>query len=163
MDCVFELFVLVSSGARGKRRDISLALSVATVCSSSSYFEFVVGSHVGQELATRLAPVRPYTPTVHALILPSQIPIDLRIQFRDLDRFLVCHSSGNNTNIADPCSQNTDDAPEHMNILPFKDALLHVCLPTPTICVFANSYVAPNLFLEQIATQRQGYASTRFG
>jgi hypothetical protein len=29
LDCVFEFFVLVPSGARGKRRDINLALSVA--------------------------------------------------------------------------------------------------------------------------------------
>jgi hypothetical protein len=31
IDCVWELFVLVGKEARGKRRDIKLALSVATV------------------------------------------------------------------------------------------------------------------------------------
>lgn len=92
MDCVFEFFVLIPSGARGKRRDISLALSMAT------------------DAATRLASARPYTPTVHVLILPSQLPVDLRVQFRGLEDVFL----------------NDADVPEHMNILPWKDALLHL-------------------------------------
>lgn len=89
MDCVFEFFVLVPSGARGKRRDINLALSVAMVC-----LVLISGScsdqHLFQDAATRIASARPYTPTVHALILPSQLPLDLRVQFRDLEEaFLV--------------------------------------------------------------------------
>ncbi|KAJ7497417.1 hypothetical protein FB451DRAFT_1120918 [Mycena latifolia] len=91
MDCVFEFFVLVPSGARGKRRDINLALSVAT------------------DAATRVASARPYTPTVHALILPSRLPVDLRIQFRDLEAVFL-----------------NAEVPEHMNILPWREALVHL-------------------------------------
>ncbi|KAJ7783303.1 hypothetical protein B0H16DRAFT_1658611 [Mycena metata] len=91
MDCVFEFFVLVPSRARGKRRDIRLALSVC------------------QDAATRLATVRPYTPTVHAVILPSQLPVDLRIQFRGLEEFFLSET----------------DVPEHMNVLASRDAHTH--------------------------------------
>ncbi|KAJ7446184.1 hypothetical protein B0H11DRAFT_2085464 [Mycena galericulata] len=92
MDCVFEFFVLVPSGARGKRRDISLALSVA------------------RDAAVRLASARPYTPTVHALILPSQIPVDLRVQFRDLEEVFL----------------DAANIPDHMNVLPFEVAKDHL-------------------------------------
>ncbi|KAJ7780539.1 hypothetical protein DFH07DRAFT_433564 [Mycena maculata] len=92
LDCVFEFFVLVPSGARGKRRDINLALSVS------------------RDVATRLGSARPYTPTVHALILPSQIPIDIRIQFRDLEEVFLAGA----------------DVPDHMNILPFEEARDHL-------------------------------------
>ncbi|KAJ7924935.1 hypothetical protein B0H13DRAFT_1601102 [Mycena leptocephala] len=92
MDCVFEFFVLIPSRARGKRRDIRLALSVA------------------MDTANRLASTRPYTPTVHALILPSQLPVDLRIQFRDMDEVFL----------------NETDTPEHMNILSFREAQTHL-------------------------------------
>ncbi|KAJ7091265.1 hypothetical protein C8R44DRAFT_891662 [Mycena epipterygia] len=92
VDCAFEFFILVPSGARGKRRDISLALSIA------------------MDAASRLASARPYKPTIHALILPSQIPVDLRIQFRDIEEAF----------------HNNADAPEHMNILPCGEALIHL-------------------------------------
>ncbi|KAJ7251553.1 hypothetical protein B0H12DRAFT_1234182 [Mycena haematopus] len=92
LDCVFEFFVLIPSGARGKRRDIRLALSTA------------------MDAADRLASARPFTPTVHTLILPSQIPIDLRIQFRDLEEVFF----------------NNADIPEHMNILSSREAQIHL-------------------------------------
>ncbi|KAJ6625514.1 hypothetical protein B0H10DRAFT_613833 [Mycena sp. CBHHK59/15] len=92
IDCVFELFVLVASGARGKRRNITLALTVAT------------------DLATHISSARPYTPTVHAVILPSQLPVDLKIQLRDLDQFTL----------------NNCEVPGHMNILSYKEALAHL-------------------------------------
>ncbi|KAJ6499178.1 hypothetical protein C8R45DRAFT_1126495 [Mycena sanguinolenta] len=92
LDCVFEFFVLIPSGARGKRRDIRLALSAA------------------MDAADRLASARPFTPTVHTLILPSQIPIDLRLQFRDLEEVLF----------------NDADIPEHMNILSSREAQTHL-------------------------------------
>lgn len=38
-----------------------------------------------QSLAKLVADDRPYQPTVHVLILPSQLPLDLRLHFRDLD------------------------------------------------------------------------------
>ncbi|KAF7376251.1 Gelsolin repeat [Mycena sanguinolenta] len=92
LDCVFEFFVLVPSGARGKRRDIRLALSAA------------------MDAADRLASARPFTPTIHTLILPSQIPIDLRLQFRDLEEVFL----------------NDADIPEHMNILSSREAQTHL-------------------------------------
>lgn len=36
-------------------------------------------------MSEKLAPTRPYAPTVHVLVLPSQLPIDLRLTFRDMD------------------------------------------------------------------------------
>ncbi|KAJ7217929.1 hypothetical protein GGX14DRAFT_357559 [Mycena pura] len=92
MDCVFELFVLVPSLARGSRRDIRFALLVATA------------------LVSRLASARPYTPNVHVIILPSQIPVDLRIQFRDLEETFF----------------NDTHAIEHMNILTDQEAQAHL-------------------------------------
>ncbi|KAK7005621.1 hypothetical protein R3P38DRAFT_3038596 [Favolaschia claudopus] len=92
LDCVFEFFILVPSGARGKRRDIRLAISVA------------------EDAATRLASSRPYTPTVHALILPSQLPMDLRVQFRDLEEVFLSN----------------EEPPDHMNILPSREAQNHL-------------------------------------
>ena len=38
LDCIWELFVLVASGARGKRPDIQLALATAMVSSFSLIF-----------------------------------------------------------------------------------------------------------------------------
>ncbi|KAJ7188111.1 hypothetical protein C8R46DRAFT_1023578 [Mycena filopes] len=92
MDCVFEFFVLVPPAARGKRRDIRLALSVA------------------MDAANRLAVARPYTPTVHTVILPSQLPVDLKIQFRGLEEAFM----------------NETDVPEHMNVLSSQDAQTHL-------------------------------------
>ena len=43
-----------------------------------------------QKLAKRAASERPYKPTVHVLVLPSQLPLDLRLSVRCLDEnFLV--------------------------------------------------------------------------
>lgn len=38
-----------------------------------------------QKMSALIAPDRPFKPTVHIIILPSQIPLDLRMHFRDLD------------------------------------------------------------------------------
>lgn len=38
-----------------------------------------------QKMSHRLAKSRPFSPTVHVLILPSKLPLDLRLHFRDLD------------------------------------------------------------------------------
>ncbi|KAH9910540.1 uncharacterized protein B0H18DRAFT_1129871 [Fomitopsis serialis] len=92
VDCVWEFFVVVGSEARGKRRDIKLALAVAT------------------KLSDITASSRPFTPTVHALILPSQLPTDLRLHFRDLDEAAV----------------NAGHIPEHMNLLAAGDAEEHL-------------------------------------
>lgn len=67
IDCIWELFVLVGTKARGSRQDIRLALSSA------------------MDLSLRNAVDRPFTPPIHVLILPSKFPLDFRSHFRDLD------------------------------------------------------------------------------
>ncbi|KAI0695962.1 hypothetical protein C8T65DRAFT_664443 [Cerioporus squamosus] len=88
VDCVWELFVVIGSEARGRRLEIRLALSVA------------------HALATKASSTQPFTPTVHALIFPTQIPADLLLAFRELDESAL--SSG--------------DIPDHMNLIPASDA-----------------------------------------
>jgi len=92
LDCVWELYVMVGSDARGHRQDIGFGVKVAL------------------ELSARVAPERPYAPTVHVLMLPSQLPRDLRLNFRDLDELSI----------------NQGNIPEHMNILSSTDALDHL-------------------------------------
>lgn len=92
IDCVWEVYVMVGIDARGHRQDIGLALRVAL------------------ELSARVAPTRPYAPTAHVLILPSQLPHDLRLNFRDLDELSI----------------NNGKIPNHMNILSSMDALDHL-------------------------------------
>ncbi|RDX50089.1 hypothetical protein OH76DRAFT_481347 [Lentinus brumalis] len=88
VDCVWELFVIIGSEARGRRLDIKLAVSVA------------------HALAAKASPTLPFTPTVHALIFPTQIPIDLLLTFRELDESAL----------------NSGDIPDHMNLIPASDA-----------------------------------------
>jgi len=38
-----------------------------------------------QKLSARVATSRPYAPTIHVVVLPSRLPSDLRLNFRDLD------------------------------------------------------------------------------
>ncbi|THG99521.1 hypothetical protein EW026_g2852 [Hermanssonia centrifuga] len=92
LDCVWEYFVLVGSEARGKRKDIRIALNVAS------------------ETATKIASSRPYSPTVHVLILPSQLPADLRLAFRDFDETQL----------------NQGLTPDHLNLLPVSLAKDHL-------------------------------------
>lgn len=78
-------------------------------------------------MSDKLAPTRPYAPTVHALILPSQFPIDLRLTFRDLDEVNLVRWF---LHVAAPFplipSQNGGSPPEHMNLLTAKEAFEHV-------------------------------------
>ncbi|KAI0685205.1 hypothetical protein BC835DRAFT_1385556 [Cytidiella melzeri] len=92
VDVVWEIFVIVGSDARGHRKDIRLALSVA------------------DELSVTAAPSRPFAPPVHVLVLPSRIPIDLRLACRDLDESTL----------------NKNATPDHMNLLPSALALEHL-------------------------------------
>ncbi|KAI0297169.1 hypothetical protein BC826DRAFT_1090943 [Russula brevipes] len=89
LDCIWELFVVVGTKARRARRNIRLALSVA------------------RDLSSRIAASRPFTPPIHVLILPSKIPIDLRLHFRDLDEERM----------------NGTFQPDHMNLLELSEAL----------------------------------------
>ncbi|KAJ8468524.1 hypothetical protein ONZ51_g9590 [Trametes cubensis] len=89
VDCVWELYVLVGSEARGRRLEIRLALSIAGA------------------LAQKASSERPFTPPVHVLVFPTQIPTDLLLTFRELDESEL----------------NGGDIPEHMNLIPAGDAL----------------------------------------
>ncbi|KAN0105279.1 hypothetical protein V8E52_011193 [Russula decolorans] len=89
LDCIWELFVIVGTKARKARRDIRLALSTA------------------RELSSLNAVRRPFTPPIHVLILPSRIPLDLRLHFRDLEEERV----------------NGTYQPDHMNLLELSEAL----------------------------------------
>ncbi|EAU91421.2 hypothetical protein CC1G_01910 [Coprinopsis cinerea okayama7 len=88
-NCIWELFILVGPDARGSRRDIRLALEVAL------------------EFAKRASAERPFTPNVHVVILPSKLPLDLRLHFRDLDEELLNHNN----------------IPDHMNLVSSEEAL----------------------------------------
>ncbi|KAI0743870.1 hypothetical protein C8Q80DRAFT_1107264 [Daedaleopsis nitida] len=88
VDCIWELFVLIGSEARGRRVEIRLALTVA------------------EALARKASSTRPFTPPVHALVFPTQIPTDLLLTFRELDEYDL----------------NAGDIPDHMNLIHANDA-----------------------------------------
>lgn len=92
LDCIWELFVLVGTEARDRRQDIRLAINVAV------------------KLAKRAASERPYKPTVHVLVLPSQLPLDLRLSVRCLDEVFL----------------NNGEVPDHMNLLSSTEASSHL-------------------------------------
>lgn len=92
IDCCWEFFVLVGKRARGKRADITLAVNTAMVMS---------------KLDTES---KPFLPTVHVLILPTQLPLDMRLAFRNLDELVL----------------NDGLIPDHMNILSVKEAVEHL-------------------------------------
>lgn len=91
LDTVWEMFVLVGGEARGKRGDIRLALEAA------------------KALVSFVEPSRPFVPPIHVLVLPSQIPQDLRLAVRD---------SGFGVQGGGPI--------EHMNVLSLPLALDHL-------------------------------------
>ncbi|KAG9316307.1 hypothetical protein JVU11DRAFT_2338 [Chiua virens] len=92
IDCFWEFFVLVGKDARAKRSDITLAINTA------------------MEMAPLVAASKPFSPTVHVLILPTQLPLDMRLAFRNLDEMAL----------------NGGFIPDHMNILSTPEALEHV-------------------------------------
>ncbi|KAK0212784.1 hypothetical protein DFS33DRAFT_1377248 [Desarmillaria ectypa] len=109
VDCVWELFVLVGQDARTQRHNIRLAISVA------------------QSLAQLVADDRPYQPTVHVLILPSQIPLDLHLHFRDLDEARF----------------NENNIPDHMNLLSVDEALEHLQTKSWQKVALSNTTMLP--------------------
>ncbi|KAI0320894.1 hypothetical protein OF83DRAFT_1168897 [Amylostereum chailletii] len=92
IDCTWELFVLVGKDARGQRQDIRIALAAA------------------RAVAERLSPMRPFTPPVHAIVLPSRIPAELRFHFRDLSEEAL----------------NEEQTPDHMNLVALAEADDHL-------------------------------------
>lgn len=109
LDCVWEFFVLVGSDARGKRTDIRLALSVA------------------RDLSSATAASRPFSPTIHVLILPSQLPADLRLTFRELDE----------------ADLNRGSVPDHMNLLSYTEAFEHLRKTSWERSVLADKTMLP--------------------
>ncbi|KAF8556108.1 hypothetical protein OG21DRAFT_1521305 [Imleria badia] len=61
-------------------------------------------------MAPVVATSKPFSPTVHVLILPTQLPLDMRHAFRNLDELAL----------------NCGFVPDHMNILSTQAALEHV-------------------------------------
>ncbi|KAG1752937.1 hypothetical protein EDB19DRAFT_1670672 [Suillus lakei] len=92
IDCSLEFFVLVGKHARSKRSDISLAIQTVMA------------------MAKRVAVSKPFSPTVHVLVIPTQLPLDMRHAFRDLDESQV----------------NGGIVPDHMNILSATEAIEHL-------------------------------------
>ncbi|KAI6121449.1 hypothetical protein F5141DRAFT_998403, partial [Pisolithus sp. B1] len=92
IDCCWEFFVLVGKRARGKRADITLAVDTAMTMSKL------------------VAESRPFLPTVHVLTLPTQLPLDMRLAFRNLDELAL----------------NDGLIPDYMNILSVKEAVEHL-------------------------------------
>ncbi|KAH9858402.1 hypothetical protein C2E23DRAFT_864363 [Lenzites betulinus] len=109
LDCIWELFVLVGSEARGRRSEIRLALNIADA------------------LAREASSTRPFTPTVHALIFPTQIPADLLLTFRELEQSEL----------------NGGHIPDHMNLLPASDALTDLQSTTWTSTALRDETMLP--------------------
>jgi len=82
----------VCEQARGNRQAIRIAIDTAMT------------------LSKEVALLRPYTPTVHVLILPSLIPVDLLLSVRDFDEAWL----------------NRGNIPDHMNLLPSLEAIDHL-------------------------------------
>lgn len=77
---------MIGSEARGQRDNIRLALAAAMVCAILYHIRaFHSEAIVHQDFSMKVASSRPFAPPVHALTLPSKLPMDLRLQFRDLD------------------------------------------------------------------------------
>ncbi|KAF9469993.1 hypothetical protein BDZ94DRAFT_1303627 [Collybia nuda] len=93
IDCIWELYILVGRDARNQKHSIMLALKITS------------------ELSLRVAPERPFTPTVHILLLPTQLPRDLRANLRGLNEQSL---------------DNGSDIPNHMNLLSFMEASTYV-------------------------------------
>ena len=93
----FEIFVVVSEEARGRTSDVRFALHVASVSFVQRYqqdstLDALNGSLTSvffdlqrMEKSRSIGATRPFNPPVHALILPSKIPSDLKPYFRYLE------------------------------------------------------------------------------
>jgi hypothetical protein len=47
-----------------------------------------------QDISLRNAVDRPFAPPIHVLILPSKLPLDFRLHFRDLDEEYMVRRAG---------------------------------------------------------------------
>lgn len=72
---------------------------------------------------------RPFTPTVHVLVLPSRLPLDLCLNLRELDdaEEVSMHMvSANPPSYSVNLNQNNGEVPDHMNLLSSAQAQSHV-------------------------------------
>ena len=93
IDGILELFILVGKDARSQRNDIRLALALAEVCGMSTQDRTEPESHESQGISSATANQRPFEAPVHVVILPSQLPLDLRVgHTRFLDEAIVVSS-----------------------------------------------------------------------
>jgi hypothetical protein len=92
LDCVWEFYVLVGEDARDMRQDIRLAIQI------------------GQQMCCRLSQSRPYTPNLHVLVLPSRIPVDLPMHFKQFNEVFL----------------QTDTVHGHINVLSSQEADEHL-------------------------------------
>ena len=88
IDCVWEIYIMVGCNARDHEADIEFALRIASVGFNHSRCVLWF-TQSAQELSRRVSSERPFHPTVHVLLLPSQIPRDLRVNVRGLDEFAL--------------------------------------------------------------------------
>jgi hypothetical protein len=82
-----------------------------------------------QDLSSLNAARRPFTPPIHVLILPSKIPLDLRLHFRDLDEERMVRRMGASSLELGQLTlslQNGTYQPDHMNLLELSEALFDV-------------------------------------
>lgn len=119
--------MLVGRQARAKRQDIQLAVETAMV-SSQHIRNFTTAHPPAQAMSKLAATSRPFAPPVHALVLPTQIPTDLLLTFRDLDEvLLVCIALDPLSHlVAEGLPKNDGQVPEHMNLIPAIDGLEQV-------------------------------------
>ncbi|KAI8993829.1 hypothetical protein BD414DRAFT_513494 [Trametes punicea] len=109
VDCIWELFVLVGSEARGRRLEIRLGLLLA------------------EELSRKASAERPFKPTVHVLIFPTQIPTDLLLTFRELEESEL----------------NGGSIPDHMNLIPAGDAVTDLNATSWTLTALKDHSMLP--------------------
>lgn len=82
-------------------------------------------------MASLVAASKPFSPTIHVLILPTQLPLDMRHAFRDLDelalvRFYRFNRAVQLKRFFCGNDQNGGFVPDHMNILSTQQAIEHV-------------------------------------
>ncbi|KAJ8462145.1 hypothetical protein ONZ45_g18040 [Pleurotus djamor] len=83
--------------------------------------------HVAHDLSTSCAKSRPFVPPVHALILPTRIPCDLLLGLRGIEESWM----------------NDNEVPDHMNLLPYENALQDLSTNTFELKVLKDHSMLP--------------------
>jgi hypothetical protein len=78
-------------------------------------------------MAKKVAVSKPFSPTVHVLVIPTQLPLDMQHAFRDLDESEMVRLTPFECLVyGDHSHQNEGSVPDHMNILSTNEAIEHV-------------------------------------